>query len=268
MSMISTQAQNPVANRHAWQALTKVPKITAYFWIIKILTTGMGEATSDYLAHRFNPIVAGVIGFVVFAFALVLQFRTDRYKPWAYWFAVAMVAVFGTMAADGLHVELGVPYIVSTLFYAVVLVGIFFAWYKSEGTLSVHSIHTRRRELFYWATVLATFAMGTALGDLMAYNTSLGYLGSGLLFAGIFALPGLGYRFFKLNPIFAFWFAYIITRPLGASFADWMGVPGNLGGLNLGRGTVSLGLTLIIVGFVARIAINHDDSPIRTKPNH
>ncbi|MGF7228562.1 MAG: hypothetical protein ACQR33_01105 [Candidatus Saccharibacteria bacterium] len=247
----------------AWQTLTKVPKITAYFWIIKILTTGMGEATSDYLAHKFNPILAGGIGLVVFVIALVLQLKTKHYKPWVYWFAVAMVAVFGTMAADGLHVELGVPYVLSTLFYAVSLAVIFVAWYKFEGTLSVHSIHTRRRELFYWATVLATFAMGTALGDLTAYNTSLGYLGSGLLFAGIFALPGIGYRLFNLNSIFSFWFAYIITRPLGASFADWMGVPKNIGGLDIGRGVVSLALTVLIIGFVAYVSYVRSDAQSR-----
>jgi uncharacterized membrane-anchored protein len=248
-------------NHTAWQVLTKVPKITAFFWIIKILTTGMGEATSDFLAHRFNPILAGTVGLIAFVIALSLQFRQDRYRPWVYWFAVAMVAVFGTMAADGLHVELGVPYILSTLFYAVVLIIIFVAWYRSEGTLSIHSIHTRRRETFYWLTVLATFAMGTALGDLTATTFSLGYFWSGVLFAGLFVIPGIAYRFFRLNPIIAFWLAYIITRPLGASFADWMGVPKALGGLGLGRGVVSLRLSVLIILFVGFVSVTHKDSP-------
>jgi uncharacterized membrane-anchored protein len=246
--------------RQSWQGLTKVPKITAMFWIIKILTTGMGEATSDFLDHKYNPAVAVTVGFIAFIVALSLQLRADRYKPWAYWFTVAMVAVFGTMAADGLHVELGIPYIASTLFYAVVLAGVFIAWYKSEKTLSIHSIHTRRRELFYWATVLATFAMGTALGDLTATSLSLGYFTSGLLFAGIFILPGLGRFIFKLNPIFTFWFAYIITRPLGASFADWMGVSKQSGGLNLGRGVVSLGLSALILVLVGFVSLKHSDA--------
>jgi uncharacterized membrane-anchored protein len=252
------------SSHEAWQTLTKVPKITAFFWVIKVLTTGMGEATSDYLAHRFNPIFAGAIGFIVFAIALLLQFRQDRYKPWVYWFAVAMVAVFGTMAADGLHVELGVPYIVSTVFYAVALAAIFIIWYRSEGTLSIHSIHTRKREVFYWLTILATFAMGTALGDLTAVNFSLGYFSSGLLFAGIFILPGLAHWIFRLNPIFTFWFAYIITRPLGASFADWMGVPKSLGGLGIGRGVVSLGLTALIVALVAFVSRTKEDSQCKS----
>ena len=190
----------------------------------------MGEATSDYLDHRFSPYLAATIAFIAFAIALVLQFKQDRYRPWVYWFAVAMVAVFGTMAADGLHVEVGVPYIASSLFYAVVLVVVLTTWYKTEGTLSIHSVHTPRREMFYWLTVLSTFAMGTALGDLTATTFNLGYLHSGILFAVIFAVPGICYWLFRLNAIVAFWFAYIITRPLGASFADWMGVPKNVGG--------------------------------------
>jgi uncharacterized membrane-anchored protein len=261
-------ASGHAARSHvSWQSLTKVPKITAFFWVIKILTTGMGEATSDYLAHRFNPILAGAIGLVVFVIALALQFRQDRYRPWAYWFAVAMVAVFGTMAADGLHVELGVPYIVSTLFYAAVVAAVFTAWYLVEGTLSIHSVHTRRRELFYWLTVLSTFAMGTALGDLTASTFRLGYFDSGVLFAVVFALPGLAYWLFRINEVFAFWFAYVVTRPLGASFADWMGVPKSLGGLGLGRGVVSLGLSAIIVVAVAFVAITREDTQSRGAGN-
>jgi uncharacterized membrane-anchored protein len=249
--------------RAAWQKVTKVPKITSYFWVIKILTTGMGEAASDYLAHRFNPILAGSIGLIVFGVALLLQFRAITYRPSIYWFAVAMVAVFGTMAADGLHVELGIPYIASTAFYAITLVVVFISWYKVEGTLSIHSIHTRRREMFYWATVLATFAMGTALGDLTAYTAHLGYLISGIVFALVFLIPTLGYWHFRLNSIFAFWLAYIITRPLGASFADWVGVPKDLGGLNLGRGTVRVALSLLIVSLVWFVGLTQADTPAR-----
>jgi uncharacterized membrane-anchored protein len=256
------------SGRSSWQELTKVPKITAIFWVIKILTTGMGEATSDYLANKYRPILAGTIGFIALAVALTLQLRADRYNPWRYWFAVSMVAVFGTMAADGLHVELGVPYIVSTLFYALVLAAIFTAWQKSEKTLSIHSVHTRRRELFYWATVLATFAMGTALGDLTATTFGLGYFTAGILFIFAFMVPGLGYRFFNFNPIFSFWFAYIMTRPLGASFADWMGAPKSSGGLNMGREVVSISLTIIILALVTYVAITHEDTQKRLDSNN
>src|SRR5215467_2608367 len=243
--------------------LTKVPEVTAYFWITKVLTTGMGEATSDYLVHRFNPEIAVVVGFTVFAAAMVLQFRMRRYNTWAYWFAVAMVAVFGTMAADVLHVGLGIPYAVSTVFFMVVLAAIFVLWYRSEGTLSIHSIYTRRREVFYWATVLATFALGTAAGDLTAKVFGLGYLGSGVLFAVVIAVPYVGYRWFGLNAIVAFWFAYIVTRPLGASFADWLAWPPSVGGLGLGHGTVSLVSSVVIVGFVAYMAGSRKDVMVR-----
>jgi uncharacterized membrane-anchored protein len=243
--------------------LTKVPEVTAYFWITKVLTTGMGEATSDYLVHRFNPEIAVVTGFTAFVAAMALQFSVRRYNSWVYWLAVVMVAVFGTMAADVLHVGLGIPYAVSTAFYSVVLAVIFVIWYRSEGTLSIHSIYTRRREVFYWATVLATFALGTAAGDLTAKVVGLGYLGSGVMFAVVIAIPYVGYRWFGLNPILAFWFAYIVTRPLGASFADWLAWPPSVGGVGLGHGMVSLVSTFIIIGFVGYMTATGKDVMVR-----
>src|SRR5437588_10675897 len=150
----------------ALRAMRKVPEITVYFWIIKLLTTAMGESTTDYLVYQINPYVAVALGCLGLAVALILQLLVRRYVAWVYWLAVVMVAVFGTMAADVAHVVLGIPYAVSTAFYSVVLAVIFVLWYRSEGTLSIHSIYTRRREVFYWATVLATFALGTAAGDL------------------------------------------------------------------------------------------------------
>ena len=185
------------AQRHP---LTKVPEVTAYFWITKVLTTGMGEATSDYLVHRFNPEIAVVVGFTAFVAAMALQFSVRRYNSWIYWLAVVMVAVFGTMAADVLHVGLGIPYAVSTAFFAVVLAVIFVLWYRSERTLSIHSIYTRRRELFYWATVLATFALGTAAGDLTAKVVGLGYLVSGVMFAVVIAEPVRGVPVVRAEP--------------------------------------------------------------------
>jgi uncharacterized membrane-anchored protein len=171
--------------------------------------------------------------------------------------------VFGTMAADVLHVGLGIPYAVSTAFYSVVLAVIFVLWYRSEGTLSIHSIYTRRREVFYWATVLATFALGTAAGDLTAKVIGLGYLGSGVMFAVVIAIPYVGYRWFGLNPIVGFWFAYIVTRPLGASFADWLAWPPSVGGLGLGHGMVSLVSAVIIIGLVGYMAATGKDVMVR-----
>jgi uncharacterized membrane-anchored protein len=240
---------------------SKVPEITAYFWIAKALTTGMGESTSDFLVHKLVPELAVLLGGIGLVIALALQFSTRRYVAWRYWLAVSMVGVFGTMAADALHVGLGVPYIASTIFYAVVLAVVFGTWQASEKTLSIHSITTRRRELFYWAAVLATFALGTAAGDLTAVTFGLGYLASGVLFAVVIAIPALGYWRLGMNSILAFWFAYVATRPLGASIADWLAVTHKRGGLALGTGQVSLVLAALIAAIVAYLAATRKDVP-------
>jgi uncharacterized membrane-anchored protein len=252
---VRTMSSTPIT-RHP---LTKVPRVTLYFWVIKILTTAMGEATSDYLVHRFNPYLAVVGGFLAFVAAMAIQFRMRSYVPWAYWLAVVLVAVFGTMAADVLHIQFGVPYIASTIFFAIVLAIVFAVWHRSEQTLSIHSIFTPRREAFYWAAVLATFAMGTAAGDLAAYRANLGFLSAGLLFTAIFAVPGLAYRLAGLNAIVAFWFAYVLTRPLGASFADWLGKSRHAGGLGYGDGPVAFVLTAVIVVLVGYLTVSGVD---------
>jgi uncharacterized membrane-anchored protein len=240
----------------------KVPvRITAVFWAIKLLTTAMGEALSDSLVHGINQYLAVVIGLVLFSVAMTLQFSARRYNPWIYWFAVAMVAVFGTMAADVLHIGLHVPYAASSIFYLVALVVIFAVWYRSEGTLSIHSIYTPRREIFYWLAVLATFALGTAVGDLTAVTFNLGYLGSGVLFAVLFVLPGLAYAVVRANSVVTFWLAYILTRPLGASFADWFGFPRSAGGLGVGHAATAAYFALPIVVLVAFLAITRIDVP-------
>jgi uncharacterized membrane-anchored protein len=245
----------------ARRTMSKVPEVTAYFWIVKVLTTGMGETTSDFLAHRLNPILAVALAGIVLAASLVLQFSVRRYVPWIYWAAIVMVSVFGTMAADVLHVALGVPYVISTAFFVVGLAAVFALWYACEKTLSIHSIVTVRREFFYWATVMTTFALGTATGDLTAVTLHLGYLTSGVMFAVLIAIPALAYRFLRMNAIFTFWFAYVLTRPLGASFADWMGVSHARGGLALGTGPVSLVLAVIIFGFVGYLTVTRKDTP-------
>lgn len=238
------------------QMLNKVPQITVLFWVIKILTTGMGEVASDYLCRLLHPgIATGIVG-ICLVISLVLQFSVRRYVTWVYWLNIIMISIFGTMIADGLHIGL----IASTTLFAVILAIIFIIWYVSEKTLSIHSIYTRRREAFYWATVMATFALGTALGDLTARTMHLGFLLSGIMFVVIIIIPALAYKLFSLNEIFAFWFAYIITRPLGASFADWMTSSSRRGGLGLSKGSVSLGLTIIIIGFIAYLSITHKDA--------
>jgi uncharacterized membrane-anchored protein len=243
----------------ALHAARKVPEVTIFFWIIKLLTTGMGETTSDYLVFNINPYVAVALGGFGLAVALLLQLVVRRYIAWIYWLAVLMVAIFGTMIADVIHIVLHVPYLVSSVCFAVALAIIFVAWFASERTLSIHSIYTFRRELFYWATVMATFALGTAVGDMTASTLHLGYFVSGLLFAALFALPALGYRLFGLNAIFAFWFAYVMTRPFGASFADWFGKAPSFSGLGLGTGLISLVLAVLIAGLVGYLTVTHKD---------
>jgi uncharacterized membrane-anchored protein len=239
----------------------KVPQIAVLFWVLKVLTTAMGEAASDFLVS-VNIALAAFVGAVGFGAAMWWQFRSRRYAAWTYWFAVAMVAVFGTMAADGLHVELGLPYAVTTIGYATALAVVFVLWRRSEGTLSIHSITTRRRETYYWLTVLATFALGTAVGDLTATTFRLGHFGSGLLFAAVIMVPAIGWWRLGFNPVFAFWFAYVITRPLGASFADWFAKPHWVGhGLGIGGGPVTVVSALAITGLVAYAAAQERSRP-------
>jgi len=237
----------------------RVPEITGLFWVIKLLSTAMGEATSDYSVHAINPVIAVILGFCGFVAALSLQFWVRRYIAWTYWLAVVGVGVFGTMAADVLHVRFGVPYAVSTVLYAIVLAAVFLSWQRTERTLSFHTIDTPRREAFYWAAVVATFAMGTALGDLTATTFGLGYFPSALLFAAVIAIPAIGYRRLGWNAILCFWFAYVATRPLGASLADWMSKPKSSRGLDLGDGPVALALTIAIFCLVAYLAITRRD---------
>lgn len=240
------------------QLANKVPEVTVYFWIIKVLTTGMGETASDLLARTLGPIPAVALGGLALAASLAIQFTRRRYVAWAYWTAVVMVSVFGTMAADVLHVGLGVPYAVSAPAFLAVLAAVFVLWYVSERTLSIHAIRTRRREAFYWAAVLATFALGTAIGDLTAAD-GFGYLGSVVLFAAAICVPALAHRFGVMGAVTAFWTAYVITRPLGASLADWMALGHTRGALGLGLAPVTLAWTAAIIGFVGYLAVSQRD---------
>ena len=233
----------------------RVPEPDAAFWVVKIVTTGLGETLSDFLVRRFAPELAVPAALLVLVLALVVQLRARAYRPVRYWAAALMVSVFGTMAADVLHVGIGVPYAVSTAGFAVALAAVFAAWWASERTLSVHDITTARREGFYWAAVMATFALGTAAGDLTATSLGLGYLGSGLLFLVVFALPGLLFAATRRWGVALFWVAYVTTRPLGASFADQLAVPAARGGAGLGTGPVSAALLLLLVVLVGALAV-------------
>jgi uncharacterized membrane-anchored protein len=232
--------------------LVKVPEISLAFWAIKLLSTAMGEASSDFLIRLLTPFPAVGLGFIVFSLSLFLQFRAKAYNAWTYWFAVVMVSVFGTMAADIAHVGLGIPYEVSTIGFAAALVVIFVVWKRTEGTLSIHSINARRREVFYWLTVLTTFALGTAAGDWTAHSLGWGFLVSAVVFTVIMFIPAIGFRWMRFNAVFAFWFAYIVTRPVGASFADWIGAEPSRGGLGFGFGNIALALTAVILLLVWR----------------
>jgi len=222
----------------------------------------MGEAVSDFVVLDVNKYLGVVMGFTVFVAAIIWQFRTPRYRTWPYWTAVSMVAVFGTMAADVMHVVLGLSYLVAAVFYAVCLVVTFAAWYRAEGTLDIHSIVTRRREVFYWLAVIFTFAMGTALGDLFATTFNLGYLASAVVFTALICVPLIAWRL-GVNPVLTFWVAYILTRPIGASLADFFGMPKDVSGMGYGHGAVSVvTLVLVVASFVSlsRSGIDRPDA--------
>jgi uncharacterized membrane-anchored protein len=236
----------------------KVPEIIALFWVVKILTTAGGEATSDYL-KTFGNIGGGGAEVGLFVIGLALQFGTRRYRAFSYWFLAYAIAIFGTGVADFLHLDVGIPYVGTTVLWAVILIAIFWLWHHSEGTLSIHSITTRRREGFYWATVFATFALGTALGDFTATALGLGYLASGILFGVVILIPALARWRLGLNGIAAFWFAYVVTRPLGASFADYISKPRNISGIGFGDGPTALVFTVAVLLLVSYLTILRPD---------
>jgi len=236
----------------------KVPEIIFLFWVIKVLTTCGGEAVSDYLATG-NRLIGGAVEAGLLVIALVWQFRTRRYVAAAYWSLAYAIAIFGTGVSDALHLFVGIPYAGTTLLWAVVLALVFWLWYRSEGTLSIHSIVTRKREMYYWAVVFATFALGTALGDFTASVVGLGYLASGIMFFFIILIPAVAWWRFGLNAVVAFWFAYVVTRPLGASFADYIGRPQSLSGLGFGSGRLAVIVTITVACLVGYLAVTRGD---------
>jgi uncharacterized membrane-anchored protein len=255
----SADGQVPLIGRFFPAPLAaKVPEVIALFWVVKILTTAGGEATSDYL-KTYGNIGGGGTEIALFVIALVLQFATRRYRAFAYWSLAFAIAIAGTGVADFLHLDVHIPYAGTTLLWAVILAAIFWFWQRSEGTLSIHSITTQRREAFYWATVFATFALGTALGDFTATSLNLGYLSSGILFAVVIVIPGLARWQFGLNSIAAFWMSYVVTRPLGASFADYISKPHSLSGINFGDGPTAIVFAVAVFVLVSYLAVARPD---------
>jgi uncharacterized membrane-anchored protein len=237
---------------------SKVPEIIGLFWVVKILTTAGGEVTSDYL-KKYGNFGGGGAEVALFVVALALQFATRRYRAFAYWLLAYAIATSGTGISDFLHLDAHIPYIGTTLLWAVVLAVVFWTWKRSEGTLSIHSITTQRREAFYWATVFATFALGTAVGDFTATSLHMGYLPSGIFFLVLFLLPALAWLRFGLNGVVAFWMSYILTRPLGASFSDYISKPSNITGINFGNGPTALLFAVATIFAVSYLAIARPD---------
>ena len=244
------------------QMLSKVPEVTAFFWIIKVLCTTVGETAADFLNTNLKlglTRTTYAMG-ALLAIALVVQFRSRKYTAGIYWLAVVLLSVVGTLITDNLTDNFGVSLVTTTVIFGAALAAVFAGWYASEKTLSIHSITTARREAFYWLAILFTFALGTAAGDLTAEKFKLGYPVSVLLFGSLIAVTALAHVRFKLNGVLAFWIAYILTRPLGASLGDYLSQSRGDGGLGLGTiGTSALFLSLIL-GFVIYLTLTRKDA--------
>ncbi len=251
----------PVATSHMGQALSKVPEITIYFWVIKVLCTTVGETASDFLNVNLNLGLRGtsIITGVILAFILAVQFRTKKYNPIVYWLTVVFISVFGTLVTDNLTDGLHLPLELSTILFSILLTITFGVWYAKQKTLSIHSIFTRQREMFYWLAILFTFALGTAAGDLMAERLGLGYGPTGLIIAAVIVMFAIAWRM-GLNAIIAFWFIYIMTRPLGASLGDYLTQSKVHGGLGLGATVTSLMFVVAIIVTVIYLALTKKDA--------
>ena len=261
-----------MSSTRAKQLLNKVPEVTLYFWIIKVLCTTIGETAADYLNEtlHFGLTRTSVVMSALLLIVLFIQFKARKYVPSLYWAAVVFISVVGTLITDNLTDRLGVPLELTTIVFAAVLALTFAAWYAVEKTLSVHSIMTTRREGFYWSAILFTFALGTAAGDLSAEKLGLGYLTSIFIFAGLIAVVTVGHfvargllakehRHQSTNAVLAFWLAYILTRPLGASIGDFLSQARADGGLGLGTTVTSALFLLTILGLVVFLTLTKRD---------
>ncbi|TPK78778.1 hypothetical protein FJ527_10030 [Mesorhizobium sp. B2-4-18] len=245
---------------HPTPSQNRVPDVTLDFWLVKLMAVTMGETAADYLAVNLGLglTVTSLIMTGVLVVALALQFAHKRYVPWAYWLAVVLISVVGTLITDNLVDNFGVRLQTTTIAFSVVLAATFAVWYASERTLSIHTIFTTRREIFYWLAILFTFSLGTAAGDLVAETFDIGYLTTGLLFGGVIALIALAWYLIHLDAILAFWLAYILTRPLGASFGDWLSQPAEYGGLGLGTTYTSLIFLGCIIALVLYMTLRNN----------
>jgi uncharacterized membrane-anchored protein len=243
------------------QLLNKVPEVTIYFWVIKVLCTTVGETAADFLNTNLHLGLTGttfVMGSLLIA-TLFFQFAVKRYVPGIYWLAVVLISVVGTLITDNLTDNFGVSLETTTIVFSIILVTVFVAWYASEKTLSVHTINTLRREVFYWLTILFTFALGTAAGDLAAEKLKLGYLLSAIIFGTLIAIVTIAHLRFKLNAVLAFWIAYILTRPLGASLGDYLTQSHDDGGLGLGTVLTSVLFLTAILSIVVYLTVTRKD---------
>ncbi|MGI8554682.1 MAG: COG4705 family protein [Dehalococcoidia bacterium] len=258
---VTLRGQRNDATALGRQILNKVPEVTIYFWIIKVLCTTVGETAADFLNTHLNLGLTGttVVMGSLLLIVLLFQFRVRKYVPGVYWLAVVLLSVVGTLITDNL-VDLGVALEITTIIFGVALVATFVRWYASEKTLSIRSISTPRREAFYWLAILFTFALGTAAGDLVAENLKLGYWKSALMFGALIAVVAVAHLRFKLNAVLAFWIAYILTRPLGASLGDYLSQSGDVGGLGLGTVVTSALFLLAILATVTYLTITKNDA--------
>ncbi len=242
--------------------INKVPQVTFLFWVIKIMATTVGETGADFLAFNLHlgiTLTCALMS-VICLFALLGQVGAKKYVPAIYWTAVVLISIVGTLITDNLVDNAGVPLKTTTISFSVALIVTFFLWYKTEKTLSIHTIFTVRRELFYWAAILFTFALGTAAGDLFAERMGLGYLVSALIFGGLIAVITIAHYFLKLDAVTAFWLAYILTRPFGASCGDFLSQPERYGGLGLGTISTSIVFLMIILGLVVYLTVEQKRS--------
>ncbi len=232
--------------------LNKVPEATIYFWVIKILATTVGETVSDYFNETLKFGLTGTFALMasLLVVALAFQFRARRYIPWIYWLSVVLISVVGTLITDYLHDDRGVALRPLTIIFTLALITSFGVWFASEKTLSIHSIFTTKREAFYWTTILCSFALGTAAGDLLGENYIHSFGKAVLIFSGVIAAVAIAHFVCKLDGVLAFWLAYIVTRPLGASIGDYVSTPKDEGGLNVGTTAISAVFLLTIVALV------------------